>query len=331
MSHQFEVEAQVAAGPVGLMHLHRQQVRPLDQSRRVDFKGIKMMFIMAIDNARGPGLMAHGGRRRRHVVPHDFLPIQVNHRPIVAQQLKAQRGNGVVAVHHEHMAEIGGDMLGVGVAAEVEAGRLVPVPVTEWRLAGFPAGIFEAQLTPCGALVRAVVQKFPGGTLADQRELARPSILTVPRRSGQRHQAGLGSRLAKHRGVRPPAAPALLSRFLLVAVVHTNAYAQFLAGPETIHPEGGRGEPGLVGRDGTGALDGRLIRPGPALMIGDDSPVVVQGKIVQVRDRVPGRVGEHHLHTVTVPGIGTGMLMGIVGHHDTEVKRVRFPGKGDRA
>ena len=286
---------------------------------------------MAIDHARGPGLMTNGDRRRRHVVPQNFLSVQVNHRPIIAHQLEAQRGNGVVAVHHEHMAEIGGDMLGVGVPAKVEAGRLVPVPVAERRLAGFPSGIVEARLTPRGALVRAVVQIVPGGTLADQREFAGPAIITVSGRSGQRHQAGLGGRLAKHRGVRPPAAPALLPRFPLVAVVHANTDSQFLAGPKTIHPKGRRGEPGLVGRDGTCTLDSRLIRPRPALMIGDDMPVVVQGKIVQVRDRVPGRVGEHHLHTVTVPGIGTGVLMRIVGHHDAEIKRVRFPGKGDRA
>ena len=66
-------------------------------------------------------------------------------------------------------------------------------------------------------------------------------------------------------------------------------------------------------------------------MIDDDSSVVVQCKIVQVRDRVPGRVGEHHLHAVAVPGIGTGVLMGIVGHHDADIERVRFPRKSDRA
>ena len=131
-----EVEAQVVARVVGLVHLDRDHVvadlqcggRERERDRRglVDPLG---------DPGEGPRRV--GDRAGRHVVAGDLDPVQVDDEPVVANDVHRETDDAGEVVHLEGAAEVRRDRRRGG--GRADHGGLVAVTDAELGVAGVPA------------------------------------------------------------------------------------------------------------------------------------------------------------------------------------------------
>ena len=112
-------------------------------------------FIQAV----GGGGSERGGVNRAsgHVAAINLLPIEMNHRPIVALEAEEQFGEQGAIGHGEPFAEIVGDNI------IADPGELAIQSVAKSSRRAFPGPIVESAGRPIASLIGAVVQVLPGG------------------------------------------------------------------------------------------------------------------------------------------------------------------------
>ena len=104
----------------------------------------------------------------REIAPHDFLPVQVDDRAIIPQEIEVKLGEVRWMVNGESVPEIGGDVLVAGVWAIADNSSFVTIAIAELGGALTPTAVVEGRFTPSCTLVGSVVQIFPGRAGVDK-------------------------------------------------------------------------------------------------------------------------------------------------------------------
>jgi len=108
----------------------------------------------------GYGLV--GDFSSREIAPHDFLPVQVDDRAIIPQEIEVKLGEFPWLVNGKSVPEVGGDVLVAGVWAIADNSSFVSIAITELGGALTPTAVVVGRFTPGCTLVGSVVQIFPG-------------------------------------------------------------------------------------------------------------------------------------------------------------------------
>ena len=153
---QLQIEADVAAGRILLVHLHREMVRAFIQHRSAEGHGVVGLFHGSV----GPCQIIDGAGGDVAAAQH-LDAVEVHDGRVVAHDPYAQRSEGCGVRHDEGVPEIGGDELVGQFPSKAHQGRLIAIAIPQLRGGAGPRAVVEARRAPGRHLIGAVVQVAP--------------------------------------------------------------------------------------------------------------------------------------------------------------------------
>ena len=182
---QLQVEADVRRRGIRLVNFHRDRVHPTDQQVRRNRVGIPRGLFFVTDNGLRTGRV--GDRATGHVRAPGFLPIDIDHRTIISNDLQVHACDERSVRDIKRPAEIRRDVLVGGVRAISDDGCLVAISIAQFGRARLPCRIVKRRAIPRRPLVGAVVEIFPDGA---RRNVGHRGHVVVFDGHGARPRAG---------------------------------------------------------------------------------------------------------------------------------------------